>query len=260
MDTAAGSQLVARVGAVLRALAAEQPAGASTSAVARTTGLARPTTHRLLMSLAAEGLVDRDSKTGRWSLGPELYLLGTLAAGRYDITELARTVLRELARETGESAFLSARRGDETVCLASEEGSFPLRSHVLHVGIRLPLGVASAGLVILSHLPDREIDEYLTRTHLTDRWSPAHGRASIEERTAATRVTGYAVNPALLVEGSWGMGAAVFDHRGDPAWALSITGVESRFRSDRRPQLGQLLLQQAHRLSQLLRDQAHRSD
>ena len=86
-------------------------------------------------------------------MGPELYLLGAGAANRYDITDQARDIVDRLARETGESAFLSARRGDETVCVLSEEGSFPLRSHVLHVGIRFPLGVASAGLAILSHLP-----------------------------------------------------------------------------------------------------------
>ncbi|WP_432793770.1 IclR family transcriptional regulator [Rhodococcus ruber] len=252
-------QVIARVGALLRAIAGHEPVGSSTSDLARATSLARPTVHRLLTSLADEGLVDRDPKTGRWSLGPELYLLGSLAAGRYDITDLARDVLRDLARETGESAFLSARRGDETVCLASEEGSFPLRSHVLHVGIRLPLGVASAGLVILSHLSDRDIDEYLSRTDLTAGWGPDHTRDAVEERIAATRLAGYSTNPALLVEGSWGMGAAVFDHRDAPAWALSITGVESRFREDRRPELGELLLRQAHRLTQLLRHRPRRT-
>jgi DNA-binding IclR family transcriptional regulator len=82
------------------------------------------------------------------------------AAYRYDVTDQAREVVTRLARATGESAFFSARRGDETVCVLAEEGSFPLRSHVLHVGIRFPLGVASAGLAILSHLSNREVDEF----------------------------------------------------------------------------------------------------
>ena len=66
---------------------------------------------------------------------------------------------------------------------------------------------------------------------------------------AETRTTGFAVNPALLVEGSWGLGAAVFDRAGQPAWALSLTGVETRFREDRRRELGTLLLDAAHRLT-----------
>jgi DNA-binding IclR family transcriptional regulator len=241
--------VVARVGALLRAVGAAEPTGASTTELGRSTGLARPTAHRLLTSLADEGLIDRDTRTGRWSLGPELYLLGSGAAHRYDVTDQARTVVNRLARETGESAFLSARRGDETVCVLSEEGSFPLRSHVLHAGIRFPLGVASAGLAILSHLPDRDVDDYFTRARLESDWGASHSEKEIRVRIDSTLATGYAVNPALIVEGSWGIGAAVFNRDGRPGWALSLTGVETRFKPQRLPELGALLLEHAHLLS-----------
>jgi DNA-binding IclR family transcriptional regulator len=248
-----GIQVLARAAALLRAIGAGESAGMSTTEIARIADLPRPTAHRLLTALSDEGLVDRDTATGRWSLGPELYLLGAGAAHRYDITDRSRDVIDRLARQTGESAFLSARRGDETVCVFSQEGSFPLRSHVLHEGIRFPLGVASAGLAILSHLPDRDIDDYFARSELESRWQASHSEASIRERIAATRTTGYAVNPGLLVEGSWGLGAAVFDRDGRPAWALSLTGVETRFRPERRAEMGALLLELAHELTLRLR-------
>jgi len=244
-----GPNVVARVGAMLRAVASTEPDGASTTELGRSAGLARPTAHRLLTSLAEEGLVSRDPKTGRWSLGPELYLLGVGAAYRYDVTDQARAVVTRLSRETGESAFFSVRRGDETVCVLAEEGSFPLRSHVLHVGIRFPLGVASAGLAILSHLPAADIDDYFTRVSPENDWGANHSESAIRKRIELTRRAGYAVNPALVVEGSWGMAAAVFDRRGFPGWALSLTGVETRFRADRRRELGRLLLEHAHELS-----------
>jgi DNA-binding IclR family transcriptional regulator len=247
------SHVVARVGALLRAVAAAEPAGASTTELGKVADLARPTAHRLLTSLAAEGLIDRDAKSGRWSLGPELFLLGSGAAHRYDVTDQAREAVNRLARRTGESAHLSARRGDETVCVLSEEGSFPLRSHVLHVGIRFPLGVASAGLAILSHLPVRDIDDYLARVRLDSAWGASHSESAIRARIESTRTTGYSVNPALIVEGSWGMGAAVFDREGRPAWALSLTGVETRFRPERHRELGTLLLEEAHSLSARLK-------
>lgn len=245
----ASKHVVARAGAVLRAVGAVEPNGASTTEVAREARLARSTAHRLLAALQDEGLIDRDTDSGRWMLGPELYLLGAGAAARYDITDKARDLLELLARETGESAFLSARRGDETVCLMSQAGSFPLRSHVLHEGIRFPLGVASAGLAILSLLPDRDIDDYLSRCSLEERWGAAHSVNALRERIAETRQAGYAVNPALIVEGSWGMGAAVFNRAGAPEWALSLTGVETRFRPERRIELGRLLMYQAHQLT-----------
>src|SRR5271166_6870911 len=119
-------QVIARVGALLRAVSASDQDGSSTTQLGKAAGLARPTAHRMLVALAQQGLIDRDATTGRWSLGPELYLLGVSAARRYDITEQARDILTGLARDTGESAFVSARRGDETVCVLGEEGSFPL--------------------------------------------------------------------------------------------------------------------------------------
>jgi DNA-binding IclR family transcriptional regulator len=250
--TAPPPNVIGRIAAVLRALSATQRTGASTSEIARASALARPTTHRLLVALADEGYVDRDHRTGQWYLGPELYLLGGVAANRYDVTRHARASVHRLAAATGESAFFSARRGEETVCLLREDGAFPIRSFVLFEGARFPLGVVSAGQVVLAMLPDREIDDYLRRTDLTVQWGRQHRADGVRERIARTRELGYAVNPGLVVEGSWGMAAAVFDQAGEPAWALTLTGVESRFRDDRRPELGALLLDEAHRLTRTL--------
>jgi DNA-binding IclR family transcriptional regulator len=245
--------VLGRAGALLRAVSRLEPDGATTSALARATDVARPTAHRLLTSLQAEGLVDRDRVTGRWLLGPELYLLGAAASARYDVTARAQPVVRRLALATGESAFFSARRGDETICLVREDGSFPIRSHVLTEGIRFPLGVASAGMAVLAFLPDAEVEEYLARTDLTATYGAQHAADRVRARVTTTRGDGYAVNPGLIVPGSWGMGAAVFDDRERPAWALSLTGIEQRFAEDRRRELGTLLLQAAHDLSRVLR-------
>lgn len=245
-----GAQVVERIARVLRAVSQAMPAGAGTTEVASAADLTRPTAHRLLSALATQGFIDRDQATGNWHLGPELFLMGHVAAERYDITEAAREHVQALAEATGESAFLSARRGNETVCLLREDGSFPIRSFVLYEGKRFPLGVASAGLAILAFLPPESIDRYLAENDLTTEYGASHSAEAIRERIAQTRNTGYAVNPELIVEGSWGMGAAVFGPNGWPAWALSLTGVDIRFSPERRPELGRLLLEHAHRLSQ----------
>lgn len=244
-----GPSVIDRVGTLLRTLASREPGGASTTGLAGTTDLPRPTVHRLLTALVQQGLVERDEATGSWHLGPECFLLGAAATARHDITPLAREAVRRIARETGESAFFSVRRGDETVCVLREDGSFPIRSHVLYEGVRFPLGVASAGLVILAHLPEREREAYLTERDLAPVHGPGHASAPLRKRIAQTRRLGYALNPGLIVEGSWGMGAAVFDGSGDPRWALSITGIESRFLSARRGELGRLLMHEAHELA-----------
>ncbi len=247
--TVPGAQAIARAASLLRLVTASAE-GASLQTLAKDAELSRSTAHRLLTALRVEGLVDQDETTARWMPGPELYLMGTVAASRYDVTELSRDIVRSLAVKTEESAFLSTRRADETVCFVREEGSFPIRSFVLSEGVRFPLGVASAGLAILSFLPDHDVDAYLERhPELEERWGRAHGERRLRKRLQETKSRGYAVNPGLIVEGSWGMGAAVFDREGRPEWALSLTGVEFRFGPDRLPQLGRTLLAHAHQLS-----------
>ena len=248
-----GAQLLHRAAGVLRELSVSGPNGMSTTELARIVGLTRSTTHRILNALEIEGMVDHDHQTGLWFLGPEVYIWGKSATKRFDILPMARRVVRELAKSTGESAFFSVRRGDETVCLVGEEGSFPLRSFVLFEGIRFPLGVASAGIAILSFMEPDEIDAYFSKVNLTERFGESHSEAAVRHRLDETRLRGYSINPGLLVEGSWGIGATIFSGNGMPAWALSLTGVESRFAKDRMDEMGKGLLEAAHRLSFIMK-------
>lgn len=248
--TVPGAQSVARAAALLRLVTSAGADGVSVAEIARRAVLTRPTVHRLLSALRHEGLVDQDEKSGAWVPGPELYLMGTVAASRYDITAIARDIVRSLAVRTEESAFLSVRRGDETVCLIREDGAFPIRSFVLSEGVRFPLGVASAGLAILAFLPPHDVDAYFDRhPDLSERHGAPHAEPRLRARLRETQARGYALNPGLIVEGSFGLGAAVFTRSGHPQWALSLTGVEFRFTPERIPELGRTLLAHAHQLT-----------
>ena len=255
-----GAQVVGRIAVLLR-IVSRKPEGAPLVDVVRESGLTRPTVHRLLSSLAAEGLLDHDGGTRNWVLGPEALLMGSVAAARFPVEDIARPSLRRLAEETGESAFFSVRRGGEAVCLLREEGSFPVRSFVLHEGVRFPLGVASAGTAIMAFLPVGEQEEILARwDDHGGAFAPAHPVALVRENLARTRHDGYSVNPGLVLEGSWGMGSAVFDTRGKPAWALSLTGIEPRFRAERQEFLGRLLMEEAHQITARLQGGAMRGN
>jgi DNA-binding IclR family transcriptional regulator len=247
-----GAQVVSRIAKLLR-IAGRRPEGTSLVELVRESGLTRPTVHRLLTSLAAEGLLDHEARTGNWVLGPEILLMGSVASARFPLEDIARPSLRRLAEETGESAFFSVRRGGETVCLLREEGSFPVRSFVLREGVRFPLGVASAGTAIMAFLPESEQEQILAEwpAH-AGKFAEGHPEAVVRANVKAARHTGYSVNPGLVLEGSWGMGAAVFDQARRPAWALSLTGIEPRFREARQAFLGRLLMDEAHRISGLL--------
>lgn len=247
-----GAQVVSRIAGLLR-LVGRSAEGMPLAGLVTESGLTRPTVHRLLSSLASEGLLDHDTATGNWVLGPEILLMGSVAAARFPMEDIARPSLRRLAEASGESAFFSIRRGSETVCLLREEGSFPVRSFVLHEGVRFPLGVASAGTAIMAFLPEAEQEGLFRRwEEHAGAFAAAHTEELVRANLARTRMSGYSVNPGLVLEGSWGMGAAVFDGSGRPAWALSLTGIEPRFKPERQEELGGLLMAEAHRISQQL--------
>ena len=80
----------------------------------------------------------------------------------------------------------------------------------------------------------------------------------LRARLRETQERGYAVNPGLIVEGSYGIGAAVFTREGHPQWALSLTGVQFRFGPERLAELGRTLLAHAHQLSARIAGRAAR--
>jgi DNA-binding IclR family transcriptional regulator len=245
----AGAQVVARAMQLLK-LVSERGGGRSVSELVAKSQFTRPTTYRLLSALQSGGLIEQDTETKRWYLGPESYVLGTLAARRFNIERLARDFVIRLANETGESAFLSIRRGSQCACLLREEGTYPIRTHVLQPGDRFPLGVGSAGLAILSATDDAEVSAVLeaNQYQLAHRY-PSFSPRLIKQFVAETRESGYAINRGFLLTGSWGLAAAVRDGAGEPIAALSITAIEARLKGRRQIEIGRLLIEEAERLA-----------
>jgi DNA-binding IclR family transcriptional regulator len=252
---ASGAQSSERVIALLKLVAGHSTAGIGLAELVEATSLNRPTARRLLLALMRGGLVEQDARSRRYHLGPESYVLGTLAADRFGIHRLAMDELSRLAQASGDSAFLCVRRNMSTVCLHREEGAFPIRTHVLAAGMRHPLGVGGAGLALLAALPDPEIEAALeANAGLLATNYPQHTPERLRALVADCRARGFAVNPGLVVSHSWGMGLAVRDAAGEPVAALSLAAIESRMGPDRQPQLAALLRDEVARLEAKLRN------
>ncbi|RJL25058.1 IclR family transcriptional regulator [Bailinhaonella thermotolerans] len=150
MDNSSGVGVLDKAVLVLNALEAGP---ASLAQLVQSTGLARPTAHRLAVALEHHRIVSRDTQ-GRFVLGPRLSELSA-AAGEDRLLAVAAPVLVQLRDLTGESAQLYRRQGDERVCVAAAERASGLRDTV-PVGAALPMTAGSAAQILLAwEEPDR---------------------------------------------------------------------------------------------------------
>ncbi|SFI42106.1 transcriptional regulator, IclR family [Bosea sp. OK403] len=250
-----GAQSIGRAAALLRLVASSRTRGASLSELVDGSRLQKPTCRRILVALIEAGLIEQEAATRRYFLGPESFILGTIAADRFGIHRLAQEGVVRLAQATGDAAFLQVRRDWTVVCLQREDGDYPIRSHVLAPSDRHLLGAGVGGIALLAALDDEGVEQAMAANaaQFPLRY-PMLSRAIVDDLVAEARERGYAMNRGLLFPGSWGMAMVVRDAQGRADACLSLAAIESRMQPDREPFLAQLLRDEVARLEARLRE------
>lgn len=254
-DINMGTQSLDRAIAILRLVANRSGRGIRLTDITQQSGLAKPTAHRILRALQRQGLIDQDAGTDLYHLGPETFVLGTLAAERYGIHRASLPSLARLAAQSADTCFLTALRGWHGVCLHREEGGFPIRTHALQAGDRHPLGVGAGSLAILAALTDEQVEMALAaNAEELSTCYPLFTRDFLLEEVELTRRQNYAFNPGRFVPGSWAVGVAIMNQRGQCEGAVSIAAIDQRLQKPRRQEIAEMLQAEAQRISQMLAD------
>lgn len=249
MPEAAGTQSVDRALSLLELILRGPDEGLGLGALVAASGLNRATVRRLLLALIRGGLVAQEPDSRLYHLGDQAQALGARAMRRPGLVQAATASVAALAQATGDAALLSVRRGDHALCLMREEGDWPLRTHALMPGQVHPLGVGAGSLAMLAALPHDEARAVIAaNASRIARDYPMHAPERLLRRIARARSEGIALNPGRVIEGSWGLGLALFYADGRLAGALSIAAVEARMRSDRIPELIRLLRAEGGRI------------
>jgi len=249
MEEPSGSQSVERAMHLLALVAERHKNGATLAELVRASGFKQPTTRRLLVALIRSGLVSQNETTRRYQLGVSAYLYGTIASDRFAVHTMADESVRRLAERSEDTAFFCLRQGLHTLCMQREEGLHPIRSHVLNVGQRHPLGVAAHGIAILASLEDREIDMIVAvhRDYYASHY-PMLTEPVLRQAIAETRRRGCAINRGIFHAGAWAIAVAIRDHTGRVTGALSIGAIESRLNESRQPEIITMLKSEARKL------------
>ncbi|WP_435816363.1 IclR family transcriptional regulator [Achromobacter xylosoxidans] len=237
---------------LLKLMATSGRRGLALTELAKATGLAHSTVHRLLQQLIQERLVVQRETGKRYSLGPLAFELGLAAAPSFDLRDQCRNAMRQLAEEQGDTVYLTVRSGIESVCQAREEGPSPIRVNTLSIGSRRPLGLGAGGLAILSHLPAQEFEEVMALIIPGIAEEPGLTESDLRQAVAGTRRKGYAFIRNRVTLGVTAVGVPIFDSLDRPIAAISIAAIDERMHGDRQMLLASALQQQSHAISRII--------
>ena len=193
----------------------------SLSEVASATGLARPTTRRLLLTLEELGLVR--VREGRFELTAKVMSLGMAYVGSLGLWEIARPRLEALVAATGESSSMAQLDGSDIVYVArvSVPRIITLR---VDIGTRFPAAQTSQGKVLLAALGPDELGAVLAEPSRSG--LPAYigrSREQLAEELMEVRARGWALADEELAPGIRSVAAPVRDGSGAVRAAMNVT-------------------------------------
>ena len=231
----------------------EQNLQLSLSEIAEALDLNTSTTHRMLQSLKAHGLVAQPDRSKSYTLGPEILRLARLATRSLDLQEIARPHIRRLRDTIGETVGLHALRSDLfRVVVDQAESRQALRRSYTELGEPIPLHQGAPGKAIFAFLDEDQREALLARP-----LDPANDNTitdpdALRTDLDAARMRGYALSFGERVAGIHTVAVPIFDHTGGVTGALSVTGPAMRMPAERLETIAPTAIAVAHAVSSAL--------
>ena len=192
-------------------------------------GLGKSSVLRLLVSLMEGGYVIA-TPSKRYTIGPEAFRVGRVYQQNSKLEPVIRPVLKQMVRESGESASFFQREGRKRICLFREDSDHLLREHVAE-GDAVEIGKGAAGHVFVDY------ERLRGALPATSEMLSTLPIVSVGER-----------GPGIA-----GLSVPIFDMDGAMIGALSLSGPSTRFPEDRIAELGLIVMHGARAISAGLR-------
>lgn len=193
------------------------------AALARSLGLPRSTTYRLLAEMAALGYVTHYRDEGRWGLGVAAYELASGYQRQTPLQRVARPLLQRLVDTTTHNAHLAVLHGRDVLYVIEERA--PGRPLLLtDVGVRLPATHTASGLALLAALPSRQVTAlHPDAASLVEAPGAPATVSALRRELVAARHRGWAHEDGRVTPGLASVAVAVVDRGGRPLAAVAVT-------------------------------------
>ena len=197
------------------------------------TGIHKSRLSRICSALVFKRYLNRDPKTLKFSLGPQLMVLGRIFQNSNDLERSLRPVIRMLSEKTKETVSLFVIQGTRRLCLVKEDGDYPIR-YVNADGDLLDLYRGAGGIVLLAYASAEKRNRILAALSmdpavmLPESWLDDH-----KEELREVRDKEYVISYGKVLPGVAAIAAPVFDYSGTCWASVAIAGPVQRFSEER---------------------------
>lgn len=183
----------------------------------------RPTVHRIVAALLAEGLIEARGAGNVYALGPRLMGLASLSWARSDLRTAAGDVLKDLRNRTEETVHLAVPSDGAMIYIEKLESLHAVQV-ASRIGMRVALTSTSVGKAWLASLPPAQqvaLVEAAPRVRLTARTLIDPVAIAAELEYVATQ--GYAEDCEENEDSIWCVGAAIVGLDGRALGCVSVS-------------------------------------
>jgi IclR family transcriptional regulator, KDG regulon repressor len=217
-------------------------------------GLPRTTTHELVNTLTHSGYLRRDSKQpNKVFLGPSVFELGNVYAGKLDLIAEGRRIAEEIVAKCDETVQMAILDGTDAVFVAKVECSKMVRL-VSGVGSRVPAHCTAVGKMLLSSLPELGINDLYKKQDSLENMTENSitSLSQLKHELAAIRKRGLSYDDCESNTDVRCVAAPIYNHTGKMVAAMSISVPISRMSLSRQDELSVIIRKGAEEVSKNL--------
>ena len=219
---------------------ARHRSGMRVNEIATQMGAPRSSVYELVNLLLERGILEYRGEDGRVYLGRRLYFLGLAYQEEFDLLRECSSVLEQLAETTRETAQLCMLDGNKYTVAMMREGARPFRISS-NVGERVPIPWTASGRLLVSHLDDAQILDFIPEQDFTlpnAEWLPP--KAFIAEVRQAAQ-DGYFTFESIVDSFTQCFAVPVLDRNRRPVATLCLVTPREDGLRNREAYLGQLV-------------------
>ncbi|SKB81968.1 transcriptional regulator, IclR family [Soonwooa buanensis] len=189
-------------------------------------GLSPSKIHSYLVSFQEEEMVQQNPETGFYSLGTSCLKLGLAYLDQFDLTELCKPHMRQLANDLGHTIFLGVWGNRGPTIIYRLDGTYSETLFDLRIGSVLPILTSAVGKNFAAHLPENRVMPSLIEELKSNKGelNLDENLRNVEEMLATIKKDGISQGRAEMLSDLTAISVPIFDFSNNMIAGLTIMG------------------------------------